>query len=83
MKLSTRLFLESLAFAMVFAQHEHNSATRKWTTIIFFVTWSVLTVLLFVESAVELWVYMPITAVVFYIIGRQHEAEFQKLLNLR
>lgn len=47
-----------------------------------FYLWAIYTLLLAVGWASETWVYWPITVSVFYILGRQHEAEFVRLLGI-
>lgn len=76
-----RLRLELFALCLCFVPHENNSNLRKWTTIIAFLTWSLSSLLLFTGNGVEIWVYMPLTAVVFYILGRQHNLEFHRLIR--
>lgn len=76
-----RLSLELTALYLCFVPHENNSNLRKWTTIIAFLTWGIASLMLFSGNGVEIWVYMPLTAVVFYILGRQHNLEFHRLIR--
>lgn len=76
-----RIMLEVLAFALSFRFHDSNSFVRKTTTVVFFLTWSISTILLLTGHAVEMWMYTPMTAIVFYIVGREHEAEFHRLFR--
>ena len=78
-----RFVYEVAAIFLVLAQHRENSPVKKWTTIIFFTTWAILTILISTGYAVEFWTYSMITAAVFYIVGRQHEAELGKLIGPR
>ena len=78
-----RFVYEVAALFLVLAQHRENSVIKKWTTIIFFTTWAILSILIATGHAVEFWAYSMITAAVFYILGRQHEEELQKLAGFR
>lgn len=76
-----RLLLELLALALSLRFHDGNSFVRKMTTTVLFLTWSIVTVMLISGHGVEIWVYTPLTAICFYIVGREHEAELHRLLG--
>lgn len=79
--ITERVLIEAIAFLYAFRFHHENSFVRKATTLVFFLTWAVTTTLLMTGHAVEMWMYGPMTAFVFYIIGREHEAEIQRFLR--
>lgn len=82
LSLKHRLIYEIAALGLAFQFHRNNSFLRKATTIILFVTWATATLLIMTGYAVQIWAYTMMTFIVAYILGRQHGAEFHRLVRL-
>lgn len=80
--ISSRARYEVVAFRRMWHPHAQNSTLRKRMTMTILYLWCIYTLLLAVQVAVETWVYWPMTAVIMYILGRQHEAEFLRLVGI-
>lgn len=83
MNLRKRLLYELVAAVLSFVPHKNNSPLRKWTTIISFLTWGIVFVLISAGLAETWWAFTMLTFMVAYILGRQHEAEFVRLMGFK